>query len=128
MVKLKQAVLVPKFQRETIFMLPALKISKKSLPMWSSICYNSSLLMFMLYISQFYIIICNNLVSKNLNVLPDVFIDKFLVTTLAGDSVVARRVFRSFPISLLSRTTWVDLVEIDMVDVTTLKMDIVSDT
>lgn len=33
-----------------------------------------------------------------------------------GDSVVARRVFRSSLISLLNRVTWVELVELDMVD------------
>ena len=47
---------------------------------------------------------------------PDVLIEPFLVTTSMGDSVVVRRVFRSFPISLPNRVTLVDLVEHDMVD------------
>ena len=33
-----------------------------------------------------------------------------------GDSVVAKRLFRSYLILLLNRVTFVDLVELDMVD------------
>lgn len=39
-----------------------------------------------------------------------------MVTTPVGDSVMARRVSRSFPISFSNRVTWVDLVEIDIAD------------
>ena len=38
------------------------------------------------------------------------------VTTLVGGSVVARGVFRNFPISLPDSVTRVDLVELDMVN------------
>ena len=43
-------------------------------------------------------------------------IEPFSLTTPVGDSVVARRIFRSCPISLSNRVTSVDLVELDMVD------------
>ena len=36
------------------------------------------------------------LVAKNFDVLPNVLIEPFLVTTLASDSVVSRSVLRSF--------------------------------
>ena len=38
------------------------------------------------------------------------------MSTLVGESVVAKRVFRNFPISLPNRVSYVDLVEIDMLD------------
>ena len=37
-------------------------------------------------------------------------------STLVGDFILARRVFRSCLISFLNRVTLVDLVELDMVD------------
>ena len=49
MIKLKQVVLDSKLQRGTIFMLSVLGVNKRNLPMWSPICYKSSLFMFMLY-------------------------------------------------------------------------------
>ena len=56
------------------------------------------------------------LVSKQFDVLPNVLIEPFSVTTPVGDYVVAKRVFRSCSISLTNRVTWVDLVDLDMVD------------
>ena len=57
-----------------------------------------------------------SLVAGKFDVLPDVLIEFFMVTTLVGDSVVSRRVFRSGPISFPNRVTWVDFVALDMVD------------
>ena len=51
------------------------------------------------------------LVAKKFDVLPDIFGEPFVLTTPVGDSVVAKRVFGNFPISLLCRVTLVDLVE-----------------
>ena len=56
------------------------------------------------------------LVVKNFDVLPDILIELFSVTTLVSGSVVARRVIRSCPISFPNRVTRVDLVEFGMVD------------
>ncbi|WMV09711.1 hypothetical protein MTR67_003096 [Solanum verrucosum] len=48
------------------------------------------------------------------DVLPDVLIDPFSVSTLIGESIVAKRVYKSCPVSLSHRVTHVDLVELDM--------------
>ena len=39
-----------------------------------------------------------------------------MVTSLVGESVVAKRVHRNFPMMLPNRMTHVKLVEVDMVD------------
>lgn len=44
------------------------------------------------------------------NVLPDVFIQPFSLTTSVGDFVVAKRVYRSFPIMFSNIVTLEDLV------------------
>ncbi|KAH0644862.1 hypothetical protein KY284_032746 [Solanum tuberosum] len=49
-------------------------------------------------------------------ILPKVLIEHFSVSTPIGDSVVAKRVYRSFTISLSHKLTLVDLVELDMLD------------
>ena len=54
-------------------------------------------------------------VAKKFYVLPNILIEPFLVTTPVGDSVMDRRVYRSYPIFFPNRVTWVDLVELDMV-------------
>ena len=56
------------------------------------------------------------LVAGKLNVLQDVLMKPFSVTTPVVDSVVAKRVFRSFPISFHNTITLVDLIELDMVE------------
>ncbi|WMV41657.1 hypothetical protein MTR67_035042 [Solanum verrucosum] len=50
------------------------------------------------------------------DVLPDVFLDPFSISTPVGDSIVAKRVYRRCPISLSHIFTLVDLVELDMLD------------
>ena len=55
-------------------------------------------------------------VARKFDVLPYILNEPFFVTTPVGDSIVARRVFRSYPIYFPNRVTWVDLVEFDMVD------------
>ena len=50
------------------------------------------------------------LVSSKFNVLSDVFVEAFLVSTLVGDSVVPKRDCRCFPILLSKRVTLVYLV------------------
>ena len=56
------------------------------------------------------------LATKNFDILPDVLIEPFSVTNPVGDSVVAKRVFMSCPISLPHKVTLVDLFEIDIVN------------
>ena len=48
--------------------------------------------------------------------LLDVLEEHILVSTLVGDSVVAKRVYSGFPISFPNRGTLVDLVVLDMLD------------
>ncbi len=50
------------------------------------------------------------------DVLPDVLLDPFSVSTPIGDSIVAKRVYRKCLVSLSHRVTLVDLVELDMLD------------
>ena len=52
--------------------------------------------------------------ATKFDVLPDVLVEPFSVSTLVGDSVVAKRVYKSYPILLSNRITLVDLVELDM--------------
>ena len=54
------------------------------------------------------------LVVMKFVVLPDIFVELFSVTTPVGDSVVAKRVYKSCPILLSNRVTLVDLVELGM--------------
>ena len=56
------------------------------------------------------------LVVMKFFVLPDNFVELFSVTTPVGDSIVAKRVYKSCPILLSNRATLVDLVELDMLD------------
>jgi len=49
-------------------------------------------------------------------ILPDVLEEPFSVSTPVGDSIVAKRVYRSCPISLSHKVTLVDLVELYMLD------------
>ena len=56
------------------------------------------------------------LVAKKFNNLSDVLVEPFLVTTPVGHSIVSRRVFKSYPIYFPNQITWVDLVEVYMVD------------
>ena len=56
------------------------------------------------------------LVAKKFDALPDILHEPFLVSTPVGESVVAKRVYRNFPISLPNRVCYVDIVEINMLD------------
>ena len=96
LVKLKKAILVPMIQKGTNFMFSALGVSKRNLPMWSPICYKYSLLIFMLYLSPVILSFITPLVAKKFDVLPNILSEPFSVTNKGCDSVVARRVFRSF--------------------------------
>ena len=57
-----------------------------------------------------------SLVAKKFDILPDILHDPFIVSAPVGESVVAKRVYRSFPIMLPNRVSYVDLVELDMLD------------
>lgn len=50
----------------------------------------------------------------NINVLPDVLIEPFSVTTIVSDFVIARKVFRGCPISLSNNVKLVDSLQVYM--------------
>ena len=56
------------------------------------------------------------LVAMKFDILSNVVVEPFSVCTPLGDSVIAKRVYRSSHILLSYRVTLVDLVEIDMLD------------
>ncbi|KAH0644675.1 hypothetical protein KY284_032559 [Solanum tuberosum] len=55
-------------------------------------------------------------VAMKFEILSEVLLEPFTVSTPVGYSVVAKRVYRSCPISLSDRVTLVDLVELEMLD------------
>lgn len=56
------------------------------------------------------------LIATNFDILPDILDEPFLVSTLVGDSLKAKNVYKGFTISLTNRVTLVNLIEIDMFD------------
>ena len=56
------------------------------------------------------------LVAKMFYILHDILREPFIVSTLVGESVVAKRVYRSCPIMLPNRVSYVDQVVLDMLD------------
>ena len=56
------------------------------------------------------------LIAKKFEILPDIFDEPFLVSTPVDESVVLKRVFKSFPIMLPNSFSYVYLVELDMLD------------
>jgi len=55
-------------------------------------------------------------VAMRFDIIPDILLETFSISTPVGDLVVAKRVFRRCPIFLSHRVTLVDLVELDMLD------------
>ncbi|WMV13916.1 hypothetical protein MTR67_007301 [Solanum verrucosum] len=78
------------------FMRSRLMVNKRVLPMWLP------------FVTPY--------VAMRFDMLPDVLFDPFDVSTHVGDSIVAKRVYRKCPVSLSYRVTFVDLVELDILD------------
>uniref|UniRef100_M1DHB4 Gag-pol polyprotein n=1 Tax=Solanum tuberosum TaxID=4113 RepID=M1DHB4_SOLTU len=55
--------------------------------------------------------------AMRFDVLSDVLLDPFLVSTPVGDSITAKRVCRNCPVSLFHRVTLVNLAELDMLEI-----------
>ena len=55
-------------------------------------------------------------VAMKFVILPEELLEPFSVSIPVGNSIVAKRVYRSCPISLSYKVTLVDLVELDMLD------------
>ena len=56
------------------------------------------------------------LVYSKFDILSNILNELFMVSTPVGESVVAKRVYRNCPILFPNRITYVELVELDMVD------------
>ena len=56
------------------------------------------------------------LVAKKFNILPDVLHEPFIVSTPVGESIVVKKVYRNFPIILPNIVSYVEIVELDMLD------------
>ena len=54
------------------------------------------------------------LVAIKFYILPDILNEPFMVSTLIGEYVVAKRIYRNCPIMLPNRVIYVELVELDM--------------
>ena len=55
-------------------------------------------------------------VAKKFDILHDILIEPFVVSTPVGDSMVAKRVYRNCPKILPNRVTHFELLEFDMYD------------
>ena len=55
-------------------------------------------------------------ISMKLSIEPEILHEPYFVFNPVGDSIVASRVFRGCPISILQRVIPCDLVELEMVD------------
>ncbi|WP_353806001.1 hypothetical protein, partial [Acinetobacter baumannii] len=56
------------------------------------------------------------LVATKFDIFPDILHEPFVVSTQVGKSIVAKRVYTNFPIMLANRVSYVELVEIDMLN------------
>ena len=57
-----------------------------------------------------------SLVAKMFNYFPDILNEPFIVSSPVGESIIAKRVYRNFPIMLPNRVSYVEPVELDMLD------------
>ena len=55
-------------------------------------------------------------VARRFDVSPDGLLDAFSVSNPISESIVANRVYRNFHVSLSHRVTYVDLVELEMLN------------
>ena len=56
------------------------------------------------------------LIPRKFDIFPYILNEHFIVTTPIGEIVVAKRVYRNCPIILPSKDTYVELVELDIVN------------
>ena len=56
------------------------------------------------------------LVAKKIDILPNILHEPLIVSTPVGESVVAKRVYKNYPIMLPNRVLYVELIELNMLD------------
>ena len=58
----------------------------------------------------------NLLVAKKFYIFPDILHQPFTVSTIGGEPVVSKSVYRYCPIMFPNRVSYVELVELDIID------------
>ena len=53
------------------------------------------------------------LAASKFDSLPEILHEPFLVSTLIGESIRAKRVYRNFLITVLDRVTYADIIELN---------------
>ena len=56
------------------------------------------------------------LVASKFDLLPKMLRESFIVSTPIGDDIRAERVYKDYPINVLDRVTYADLIELAMLD------------
>ena len=56
------------------------------------------------------------LISKKFGIFPNILNEPFMASTPVGKLVVAKKVYRNYPLMFPNRVTYVELVELDMID------------
>ena len=56
------------------------------------------------------------MISKKFHILPDILNEPFMVSYPVSESIVAKRVYRNCPLMFPNSVTYVELVELEMLD------------
>ena len=56
------------------------------------------------------------LVTRKFDLLPEILLETFLVSTPIGDNIRDERVYKDCPINVLGRVFYADLIELTMLD------------
>ena len=111
MVNLKKIVLMM-LQRRTTFILSARGETKTSPDVMTSMLNVFSIDVYALLDPGATLPLFAPVVSKNIDIFPDIFTELFTVTTPVGKSVVAKTLYRKCLIMFPNRVTHVELLEL----------------
>ena len=114
-VKIKQVIQI-RLQRRTTFILSARGETKTSPDVMTSMLNVFSIDVYALLDPGATLPLFAPVVSKNIDIFPDILTELFTVTTPVGKSVVAKTLYRKCLIMLPNRVTYVKLVELHMFD------------
>ena len=56
------------------------------------------------------------LIAVNFEMSPEIIPKPILISTLVGDSIVAQKVYKKCPVTVLHRVLLADLIELDIID------------
>ena len=109
-------VLLPSLPRGTSSMLWKVERRRRSQLMWSLVPNVFSFLVYTSLDPWSTLPFVTSLVARKFDFLPKIFHVLFLVSILIGDNISDERVYRDFPITILDRFTYPDLIELSMLD------------